>query len=191
MTDKEMIRLLQHQLDTEKHANKGHAERMACFGDVVTRLDEARCQTIANLLQEKRDMSAEWVSLEKQYSERLERMAQLCSIVIPWLQSAMGGVPDADIPAEVREGITEIMDYVDAVRPIGGGFMSTTHDEGIEDGSYCHRYPSAASAGSPLMLDMVALFRAMFARYADREDMFTGHARDMKALLSRYDSGER
>lgn len=58
-----------------------------------------------------------FLSLEKQYAERLGRMAQLCDTVIPYLQKAMAGVNDSDIPAEVSAGITEIMDYVDAVRP--------------------------------------------------------------------------
>lgn len=57
------------------------------------------------------------LSLEKQYAERLGRIAQLCNTVIPWLQGAMSGVNDSDIPAEVLDGISEIMDYVDAVRP--------------------------------------------------------------------------
>jgi hypothetical protein len=55
--------------------------------------------------------------LERQYANSLGRMAQLCDTIIPWLQGAMSGVNDSDIPAEVRDGISEIMDYVDSVHP--------------------------------------------------------------------------
>lgn len=57
------------------------------------------------------------LSLEKQYSETIRRLAQLCDTVIPWLVSVMSGVPDAEWPQEVRDGYNEIMDYVNAVRP--------------------------------------------------------------------------
>lgn len=58
---------------------------------------------------------ADALSLEKQYSERLGRLAQLCDTVIPWV---MGPVTDGvTIPNKVRSAIGEIMDYVDAVRP--------------------------------------------------------------------------
>lgn len=62
----------------------------------------------------RRDMS---LSLEKQYAENLGRLAQLCDKVLPWLQSVISGVPDSEWPKEIREGYSEIMDYVDAVRP--------------------------------------------------------------------------
>ena len=55
--------------------------------------------------------------LERQYSQQLGRMAQLCDTVIPWLESVMSGVPDKDWPTDVRNSYNEIMDYVDAVRP--------------------------------------------------------------------------
>lgn len=65
--------------------------------------------------QQKADASA--LSLEKQYAESLGRMAQLCDTVIPWLHGAMSGIPDADVPVEIKSGIAEIMSYVDSVRP--------------------------------------------------------------------------
>ncbi|NTW87801.1 MAG: hypothetical protein HGB26_01455 [Desulfobulbaceae bacterium] len=53
-----------------------------------------------------------------------------------------------------------------------------------------HRHP-AAVVGSPLLHDMAALFREIWERYKMRDDIFTGHALDMKRLLYRYDNGER
>lgn len=60
---------------------------------------------------------SEFLSLEKQYTERLGRMAQLCDIVIPALLGELHESTQASLPEEVVSGIGEIMDYVDAVRP--------------------------------------------------------------------------
>lgn len=54
-------------------------------------------------------------SLERQYTQSLGRMAQLCDTAVPWLIGAAGG--GADFPAEIKASVDEIMDYVDAVRP--------------------------------------------------------------------------
>lgn len=65
----------------------------------------------------KKEAEAEWLSLEKQYSESLGRLAQLCNTVIPWLVSVMAGVFDDEWPQEVRDGYNEIMEYVESVKP--------------------------------------------------------------------------
>jgi hypothetical protein len=55
----------------------------------------------------------EWLSLEKQYAESLGRLAKLCDLVCPW-------VLDEDtylVPGTVYDAATEIMEYVDSVRP--------------------------------------------------------------------------
>ena len=59
----------------------------------------------------KKEAEVEWLSLEKQYSESLGRLAQLCNTVIPW------GVFDDEWPQEVRDGYNEIMEYVESVKP--------------------------------------------------------------------------
>ena len=51
-------------------------------------------------------------SLEKQYSESLGRLAQLCDTVIPWVLQQ-----DLDEDQHIQDAAAEIMDYVDAVRP--------------------------------------------------------------------------
>lgn len=55
--------------------------------------------------------------LERQYCQRLGRMAQLCNTVIPHLLDCLHESQVADLPEEVTSGIGEIMDYVDSVRP--------------------------------------------------------------------------
>lgn len=55
--------------------------------------------------------------LERQYCQRLGRMAQLCDTVIPDLMDCLHESQVADLPEEVTSGIGEIMDYVDMVRP--------------------------------------------------------------------------
>lgn len=60
-------------------------------------------------------LQSDWLSLEKQYSERLGRMAQLCDTVCTWVLNSGGGheYPRTD----VLEACNEIMDYVEDVRP--------------------------------------------------------------------------
>jgi hypothetical protein len=53
------------------------------------------------------------LSLEKQYSESLGRLAQLSDIVCAWVLQPTG----KPRPGEVIKAATEIMEYVDAVRP--------------------------------------------------------------------------
>ena len=55
-------------------------------------------------------------SLEKSYSRSLGEMARLCDTAIPWLLSAATGNLQ-EIPDDVQNAVTEIMSYVDAVRP--------------------------------------------------------------------------
>lgn len=68
--------------------------------------------------EEARRLSAEnneLLSLEKQYSSKLGRLAELCSIVVPWMIDNHGS--GACVTDEIASAADEIMDYVDAVRP--------------------------------------------------------------------------
>jgi predicted TIM-barrel fold metal-dependent hydrolase len=56
----------------------------------------------------------EALSLEKQYAERLGRMAQLCATICPWVLDHANMAEEAP---EVKAAADEIMDYVEAVRP--------------------------------------------------------------------------
>lgn len=67
----------------------------------------------------KEEAKGEWLSLEKQYSESLGRMAQLSDLTCGWILKMMGEQPTvlAGIPPEVVDAAHEIMEYVEAVRP--------------------------------------------------------------------------
>lgn len=60
----------------------------------------------------KKKAEGEWLSLEKQYSESLGRLAQLCDEVCPWILTN-GKL----VPIRVAAAADEIMEYVEAVRP--------------------------------------------------------------------------
>lgn len=52
------------------------------------------------------------LALERQYAERLGRLAQRCDTVCKWVLEQ-----DLDEYAQVYDAAKEIMDYVEAVRP--------------------------------------------------------------------------
>lgn len=68
--------------------------------------------TLAAEVKRLQKLNADALSLEKQYAERLGRLAQLCDEVCPWILTN-GKL----VPIRVASAADEIMDYVDAVRP--------------------------------------------------------------------------
>ena len=56
-------------------------------------------------------------ALERQYSQQLGRLAQLCDTVIPRLLECLHESQLPELTEEVTNGIAEIVDYVEAVRP--------------------------------------------------------------------------
>lgn len=56
------------------------------------------------------------LALEKQYAERLGQLAQLCDIVCPWVTCQHYTGRDT-VPDDVVEAASQIMGYVDAIRP--------------------------------------------------------------------------
>lgn len=61
----------------------------------------------------KQAKQAEWQSLEKQHSRSLERLAQLCYAICPWVLSNSPEI----VPIEVATASAEIMNYIGTVKP--------------------------------------------------------------------------
>ena len=72
--------------------------------------------TLAAEVKRLQKLQLDALTLEKQYSESLGRMAQLCDVVCPWVDRQIMGHAIV-VPAEVVRAVSEIMEYVDAVRP--------------------------------------------------------------------------
>lgn len=90
---------------------KGFEDHRACYELMEAFLDFMTGLPKCNV-QEKRDVCANWLILEKEYSATLGRIAQLCNTVIPWVLNQ-----DLDEDQHIRIAADEIMQYVDAVRP--------------------------------------------------------------------------
>lgn len=67
-------------------------------------------------------------ALERQYSQQLGRLAQLCNTVIPHLLGCLHESQMADLPEDVTNYIAEIMGYVEAAPMIPQPIQSVIDD---------------------------------------------------------------